>query len=283
VAQLQVLSATDAGADSKILEAGFGAVWAASSDGLLKVSATGMPDVVLSGQVIDIGLGPKTVFALVAGDRNGLVEVDPTTGKTLRHWALAPSATSLVVTAGAAYVDHATYPATIDRIDLKTGVLRPIVVSAAPDGLVGGQALAAGDGLVWAAAAATVFGLDPTNLSVRKTGHLSSAVDDLWFGDGSVWASSKGYGAGVHRIDPATGSEVARVASDAIQIAFSPHGVWLSAAAGPTEIDPTTAAVLATLPDSDVLGSDAAGIAVVDGEVWVDYKDSGQLQRIKVP
>ncbi len=283
VAQLVALPATGALVSSSILESGFGSVWAASTDGLVKLSATGGISGGLAGTVLDVALGSNAVYALVGGDRNQLLEVDPSTVKALRHWTLADAAKSLVVAGDAAYVDHGTYPATIDRVDLKTGAIRTVTLKAITDSLVPGQALAAGDGLIWATDGTTVLGLDPTDLSVRRTGHISLGVEDIWFGDGSVWAAARGYGGGVHRIDPATGSETARVTSDAVQIAFSPHGVWLSATAGPVEIDPSTTAVLATLPARDVLSSDAAGMAVVGPEVWVDYADTGQIQRIKVP
>lgn len=282
-AQLQVIATNQIDTDAERLLPGFGMVWAASTDGLLKVSASGTPDALVPGPVTDIAVGSRAVYALTSGDTNELVEVDPSSGKTLRHWTLAPGAKSLVVAGDAAYVDHGTHPATIDRIDLKTGRIKPIVVGAATDGLAGGQALAAGAGLVWATDGMTVYGLDPTDLAVRRTVQLSSRVDDIWFGDGSVWVAAEQYRQGVHRIDPATGVETAHVAADAVQIAFSPHGVWLSASDGPIEIDPTTAAVAATLPASDASWNDAFGIAVVGDEVWVAYKGEGELQRIKLP
>jgi hypothetical protein len=71
-----------------------------------------------------------------------------------------------------------------------------------------------------------------------------------------------------------------RSASDATQIAFSPHAVWLAAAAGPTAVDPVTAK---TQPARAIpAGSQSsAGIAVVGNEVWIAYTAIGTLVRIR--
>jgi hypothetical protein len=283
VAPLQAIDTSQVGLSTTTMLPGFGAVWAASDDGLLKVSATGTPDAVLTGTVPDIAIGTIAVYAIVGGDANLLVEVDPSSGRALRHWKLASGARSLAVTGDAAYVAHATYPMTIDRVDLRTGRLRSVTVNAAADGLASFQALAAGGGLIWATDGTTVVGLDPAELSVRATVHPSLHVDDLWFGDGSLWAASASYHGGVARIDPTTATQAARIASDAIEVAFSPHGVWLTASDGLAEVDPATSAIVAALMPGDISGTNAAGIAVVGDEVWVDYKDTGQLQRVKVP
>lgn len=283
VAQLQVIDTSQIGLSTTTMLAGFGVVWAASDDGLLKVSATGTPDAVLTGTVLDIAIGATAVYAIVGGDASLLVEVDPSSGRALRHWKLASGARSLAVTSDAAYVAHATYPMTIDRVDLRTGRLRSVTVSAAADGLASFKAIAAGGGLVWATDGTTVVGLDPAELSVQATVHPSLHVDDLWFGDGSLWAASASYHGGVARIDPSTATLTVRIASDAIQVAFSAHGVWLSASDGLAEVDPATSAIVAALPPGDISGTNSAAVAVVGDEVWIDYKDTGQLQRVKVP
>lgn len=286
VPQLQTLSPIYIGsADGQFMQAGFGAVWVASpTHGLLKVSDSGTYDAVSDATtVLDVGIGSTAVLALAGGASSQLVAVDPKTGRTLRTWPLAAGAKSLVVAGDVAYVDHGTHPATIDRIDLKTGALRSVVLSAMSGSLAGGQALAAGGGLIWGTDGTIVLGLDPADLSVRMMGKVSPSVDNIWFGDGSIWAAGEMYGGGVHRIDPTTMTEAAEVASDAVQIAFSPHGVWVSATAGPAELDPTTAAVIATLSPGDVVAGDSAGLAVLGAEVWVAYKGEGEIQRIKVP
>ncbi len=285
-AALQSIDASQVGLYTNVMLSGLGAVWAASDDGLLRVSATGTPDAIVAGSVPDVAIGATDVYAIVAGDTgtDTLVEVDPTSGRTLRHWGLAPAAKSVVVADRVAYVAHATHPMTIDRIDLSTGKLRTASVTAAQDGASTFQSLAAGAGLIWATDGTTVVGLDPTDLSVHETVHPTLGVEDIWYGDGGLWVASAAYHGGVARIDPATGAQAVRVALDAVQVAFSAHGVWLSASDGPIEIDPTTGVVLATLPETDPsTTTGTSGIAVIGDEVWVDRQADGVLERIKVP
>ena len=127
----------------------------------------------------------------------------------------------------------------------------------------------------------TLSKLDPTSLSLRAS-TLLPLVTDIWFGDGALWAASDQPDGGVLRIDPSSGCVVAQTTSDAIQIAFSPAAVWLSAAAGPTALDPNTGVIRATTAPSSVLSGDGAGIAVVGNEVWVCYADLGKLQRLQI-
>lgn len=109
----------------------------------------------------------------------------------------------------------------------------------------------------------------------------ASSVADIWYGDGSVWAASADPGGGVYRVNPTTGHVEAHNALDALQIAFSPHQVWLSASAGPSGVNPLTARPIAALPPSKVMSGGSAGIALVDGQLWVTYGDIQQLQRIR--
>lgn len=286
VPQLDALPVTEPGAQgATVMAPGFGAAWFASSTmGLLRwPPSAASPDPVLLDSVVDVGVGQRSVYALVGGNGSEVIEIDPASSKELRHWRLSPSVKSMVVTPAAVYVDHADYPAMIDRIDLRSGAVRSTVEAALSNGVATGQSLASGDGLIWMTDGSQLLGLDATTLAVRRTGHLTSAVDDLWFGDGALWAAGQQPMSGVHRIDPESVAETARVAADAVQIAFSERGVWLSAAAGPTELDPTTASVIGVLPPTDVLDSDAFAIGVLDGQVWVVYKGSGMLQRIRLP
>jgi hypothetical protein len=206
-----------------------------------------------------------------------LIEFDPRLMKTKRQWTLPAGAHSLAAADHQIYVALNASPPVVERIDLQTGVTRRAAIRHA-SGLAQDRAIAAAPGRVWVIGGTSLYRLDPSTLSVVSS--TSLGVSDIWFGDGSLWAASENPNGGVDRIDPNSGRILASDNSDAIQIAFSPHTVWLAAAAGPTAIDPITAHREAALPTANVLSQGAGGIAVVGNEVWTVYTDLGKLQRI---
>jgi hypothetical protein len=276
--QLKVLSSASVPIDGQTLLAGLGAVWAASSKGLVKLSVPdASPAIVVNQPVDDIALSPTWVYALTP---NQLLEVAPQTLRVTRRWNLGANPMSIASSAAAVYVLYNQTPPAVDRIDIQTGAVAHSVISRLPD-LAKGRAIAFGGGAVWVTSGMILSKLDPTTLSLRASTPLP-LVTDIWFGDGGLWAASDQPDGGVLRIDPSSGCVVAQTTSDAIQIAFSPAAVWLSAAAGPTALDPITGVIRATTAPSSVLSGDGAGIAVVGNEVWVCYADIGKLQRLQI-
>jgi hypothetical protein len=281
---LHVASTTRPGLDSKVMESGFGFVWAISSRGLDKVAASGAVSPVITGAFEDIAIGKESIYALKGGTVSELDEIDPSTGEELRHWPLANGARSLALSDSVAFIVHSSYPATVDRVDLSSGSIKTFTVNEMTGGVIKGQALAYGADRLWSSSdGTTIYGLDPTTLTVNTTAHVSTATTSVWFGNGSVWTSGDGYHAGIHRVDPATGSDVADLMNDAIQLAFEPKGVWISATDGPAQIDSSSAKMLAAVPSADAASNYSGGIAVLNDTVFVAYVESGQLQQIEIP
>jgi hypothetical protein len=283
-AQLGIIASRSEPIDHEPLLTGFGAVWSASSSGLVELSTpTASPKIVINQPIDDIALAGSSVFAL-SRSSNQLLQFDPHSLHVTRRWSLRVGAWSIAASPESVYIAFTTTPVSVDRVDLGTDVLTHAVVRSAQSLSQVGRSIAFGDDAVWIVADDDVYRLDPTLMSaLGPATPVGTVSDDVWFGDGSLWTASQNTYGGVDRIDPANGCIVARAHADAIQIAFLPHAVWLSAAAGPRALDPMTAATTAIVPPTKVLDSDSAGIAVVGDEVWADYGDIGQLQRIELP
>jgi hypothetical protein len=279
---LRVLGTTLVPIDRGVLHVGLGAVWSASSHGLVRLSlGTAQPTVVLSSPVDDIALAGCCIYAL-SGSTNKLIEYDPRLMKTTRQWTMPAGAHSLAAADHRIYVALSGPPAAVERIDLQSGATQRTTVAHA-SGLARDRAIAASPDRVWVTDGNNLYVLDPATLKTLKSINLPALVSDVWFGDGSAWAASQDPNGGVTRIDPASGRVLASVnTSDAIQMAFAPHAVWLAAAAGPTAIDPVTGATETSLPFPSVVDKDSAAIAVVGNQVWTVYADAGKLQRILV-
>jgi hypothetical protein len=276
---LQVAGPIDSTVRANVLQAGFGAVWAATQSGLMKLSVPGAsPTTVLANPIYDVALSSTSVFALSNGTGE-LLEIDPASLKVVNRWAIEPGAHSLAAGPDAAYVDYQGSPPRLVRYDAKTKATLSVDVADMTSS-TSGREIAVDGSSVWMTDGRRLVRLDPTNLSSHGLTALPFGIDDLWLGDGALWAASTAQYGGVVRIDPQTGCSTLQAQSDAIQIAFSPHGVWLAAAGGIIALDPVSAQKVAELPTTDVLGNDAAGIAVVGDEVWTSYLGSG-LQRIK--
>lgn len=277
IRQLHVLTRRAVPIDGPPLQAGLGAVWSASSSGLIELSGpAGKPRIVVHGPVDDVALSSARVYAL-SGEQHALVEVDPRTLQVRRRWRIGGEAHSLTVDDHNAYVARATAPAMIERVGLTTGAVRSAVIHGT-SGLAQDRSIAIGADKLWVIDGGTLYWLDPSTMSVL--GSRSLGASDIWFGDGSLWAASEQPNGGVERIDPRTARIIAHSNADAIQIAFSPRTVWLSAAAGPTAIDPQTARTTAAVAPRQVLSSGDGGIAVVGNQVWTTYTDIKQLQRL---
>lgn len=275
--RLRLLPSTSVPIDRAPLEAGLGAVWSASSSGLVKLSLpAAIPTIIVHDPIDDVALSASCVYALSAAKRE-LLEVDPSSLKVNRRWTVSPDAHSIVATDQNVYIAAASSPTGIERVDLSSGaVTRSTVRGAAATSQ--DRAVAYGAGKLWVTDGSRLYWLDPTRLSVL--GSRGLAVSDIWFGDGSLWAASENPNGGVFRIQPATGRIAATSTADAIEIAFSPRAVWLAAAAGPTAVDPARARTLAAVPATQALSSGSAGIVVAGDQVWTTYADVMKLQRM---
>jgi hypothetical protein len=276
VRHLHALPSSRVPIDGQPLEYGFGAVWSASSSGLVELSVPGgEPRILVREPIDDVALFRLRVRA-VARHGQGARTGSP---HETRHSQLGvdQGSRSLVGAPHAVYVAYASETTGVQRIDLSTGAVTRSPVPNAT-GLANDHAIAYGAGRPWLADTGTIYRLDPTRLSVNGSAGL--AVSDIWFGDGSLWAASDSADGGVERISPNTGQVTARVNSDAMQIAFSPEMVWLASARGPTAVQADTAHRVVTLPPQHVLDDDSADIAVVGNQVWTTYADLRRLQRL---
>jgi hypothetical protein len=264
--------------DGPPLEAGLGAVWSASSSGLVELlPPAATPKIIVHEPIDDIALSSSCVYAL-SRQKGELLEIDPHSLKINRKWKVGPDAHSITATDQNVYVANASEPTGIERVNLLSGAITRTVIHGA-SGLAQDRAIAYGAGTLWVTDGSSLYRIDPTRLSIR--GSTSLGVSDIWFGDRSLWAASEIPNGGVDRIDPATARILATSNADAIQIAFSPGAVWLAAAAGPTAIDPATAHTIAVVPPAKVPTQGDAGIAVVGNQIWTTYGDVMKLQRIR--
>jgi hypothetical protein len=237
------------------------------------------PTVVMPSATDDIAISGCCVYAL-SGSTDRLIEFDPHLMKVTRQWTLPAGAHSLVTGDHQVYVAFNGPPVAVESINLQGGATRHAVIPHA-SALAPDRAIAAAPGRLWVLDGSTLYGLNPATLSTISS--TSADATNIWFGDGSLWAANGAHPhGGVVRIDPASGRVLANVDSDALQIAFSPHSVWLSSISGLTAVDPVTAKVETILPVDKVLSQNNAGIAVVGNQIWNDYIDIGKLQRIQI-
>jgi hypothetical protein len=275
--RLRVISSISVPIDGAPLEGGLGAVWSASSSGLVQLSlSAGRPKIVVREPIDDLALSASRVYALSI-KRREVVEVDPHSLQVTRRWRVAPNAHSITTSDQDLYIAVASAPVGVERVNLRTGTITRSVIAGA-SALAQDRAIAFGAGKLWVDDGGSLYRLDPARLSVL--GSTGLAASDIWFGDESLWAASDTPKGGVERIDPTTARIVDRSNADAIQIAFAPGIVWLAAAAGPTAVNSETARTIAALPPARVPTQGDAGIAVVGNEVWTTYGDVMTLQRI---
>jgi hypothetical protein len=280
VPHLRVVATTSVPIDRAPLQVGFGAVWSASTHGLVRLSMpAAQPTVVMPSPTDDIAISGCCVYAL-SGATNRLIEFDPRLMKITRQWTLQSGAHSLVAGNHQIYVAFNGPPVAVESVNLQGGATRHAVIPHA-SALAPDRAIAAAPGKLWVLDGSSIYRLNPATLATVSS--TSADATNIWFGDGSLWAANGAHPrGGVERIDPASGRVLAHVDADALQVAFSPHAVWLSALAGLTAVDPVTAKVESILPVENVLSQDNAGIAVVGNQIWNDYIDIGKLQRIQV-
>lgn len=159
----------------------------------------------------------------------------------------------------------------LDRNDPQLGPLEVVLPESA-------FAAAVADDTVWIAGLERrVFAVDAATGDVQRTLAVGGAPRGVALADGDVWVSLRDERA-VARIDATTGDEITRIdtAGQPWPIAAGRNTLWVATLEGRLlRIDPSTNAVTARA----TVGTDARGIAVTDGAVWVTSQ-SGSVTRV---
>lgn len=151
--------------DGPPLQSGFGALWSASSRGLLRIMpGTEKSQILLHGSIDDVAIAGHSVFAL-SRSRGTLYRVDPDSLRTTRRWRLRADPHSLVATPSAVFVDFTSASSQVARIDLESGRTRysPLPAGTGPSQ---DQSIAVGSGSVWELSEGSLYRLDPVRLVV---------------------------------------------------------------------------------------------------------------------
>jgi hypothetical protein len=259
---------------------GFGAVWSASGRGLIRFALTGKAKDVLAKPVKDIALSSHAVVVLLDQTRE-MDLFNPASLTVSRRWQLAATGVSVTARGDVAYVVQGSGPSRISRIDLSSGAMTTRALPGS-DSPAADRSIAVGGGSLWYAAGSRIYQLNPRLLTTERSIRSPITISSVWFGDAAVWASSENPGGGVFHFNPSTRRLITTEHTDAIQIAFSPHTVWLAAAAGATALQPATGALVGAIPTRDVPDDSSAGIAVVGSQVWVDNANHGIVQILHV-
>jgi YVTN family beta-propeller protein len=209
-------------------------VWVATSDpsGML-VSATRIdPQFDTLGATVRVGNIVPNTPAAIAGSAGTLwvapfsgdaTELDPRTGRVVRHVDPNAAATGVGVGSGAVWVSDSSAD-TVTRVD-PTGLTTPIAVGHFPSGL------AVGDGGVWVADRGddAVVRIDPDTRAATATIPVGDSPTSVAVGDGSVWVANSGDGT-VTRIDPASDKATATitVGGSPQAIAIGDGRAWVS-------------------------------------------------------
>jgi DNA-binding SARP family transcriptional activator/ABC-type branched-subunit amino acid transport system substrate-binding protein len=255
------------------------------------------------GTLVAIAAVTAGVLALGGGSahavgNNEVAAIDSTGGAPISYTTVGTTPGDVAIGAGGIWVLNAD-DRTISHLDPKTRkVVQTFAVSGQP------TELAAGDGAVWVgsnsvtsgsrviesdAATTDVSRVDPASNQVTNTAHLfgpsatlpgtTMGVTPLAVGGGGVWAVDPD--GSISRLDPATGTRVARVPTNATAVAVGDAGVWIVEAAGDTpevaHIDTRTNRVDRTFP---IQTSALVGIAVGAGSVWATDPSEGVVWRI---
>ncbi len=250
-----------------------------------------------------LAAGAVAVLALTGGTSqalggNEVAAMSAANGRHLSYTGVGTTPGNIVFGDGGVWVLNAD-DRTITHIDPATRrVLKTFATSGQPTDL------AVGDGALWVGSAAAGRGLiesgaqtvavsrvDPASTAVTKTVHLpgSSASLELapTFGVSAIAVSRRAVWAvnpdgSISRIEPATGSLVARVrAARAKAIAAGDAGIWfvtsVRGAPAVARVDPHTNGVGETIP---VETSSLVGIAVGAGSIWATDPYDGVIWRI---
>jgi DNA-binding beta-propeller fold protein YncE len=192
---------------------GFGAIWGAGQDGLVRI------DLRTNRVVATIPLPPDTFRGGIAfgegavwvtsGTVDVVYRVDPATNRLAATIPVPDWPSEIVVAAGTVWVTHLDPPPNagfLTRIDTRTNkLLTPIQVPSNP-GL-----LRYGLDAVWASGRLTYNRIDPRRGTVTQPPHPVGDIGAA--GGGALWGTytNSDDDAGVQRVDPDTGQVVARI------------------------------------------------------------------------
>jgi len=164
----------------------------------------------------------------------------------------------------------------VARIRLVRGAVAPL----------GGGALTAGEGAVWAMTdvRSMLLRIDPARNAVEARIKVPP-TEAIAAGDGAVWLSHPADNT-VTRVDPATNKVTARITTgpQPAGIAVARDGVWVANDGGPSvsRIDPVTNRVVATIrvgPKRACCAGHMSLVAVPHG-VWVGVSNANELVRV---
>ena len=177
--------------------------------------------------------------------------------------------------------DAASGSATVDTVPARTASSSVVeatvsVVPPPPSVELGGAAWSAksGFGAVW-------IQVDPPVDQIVKVDEATAEVvlsidgTGVAIGDGVLWVAN-GPAGEVYKMDPVTGEVLLTTAApDAYYVAVGAGAVWAPNPSGVSRLDPTTGAVIATIPVAAV-----TDLIATDEAVWVTDKEAGTVTRI---
>jgi hypothetical protein len=282
------------------VDVGFGAIWVAGQDALLRIDPRTNQVVAtiptpLTGENASIAFGEGAVW-VTSGQANGVVyRIDPAANRVTAAIGVPGGAFGIVVAAGTVWVTQflpEPDPGIVARIDARTNQLRsPVEVPNLPG------AIRYGLDAIWVTSRFTVSRIDPRSGTVTQPLHRVGNV--MAVGGGALWGTyaNSADDAGVQRVDPGTGRVVATIRIPyGVVMAFGLGTLWVAQDASttvgtPDEPDRTKPGRLYRIdPGSNrVLGRPVplpgiapTALAVGEGAVLVGELDRKTLTRFNL-
>jgi YVTN family beta-propeller protein len=260
------------------IAAGFGSLWATSSDGQTVAAIDPKRHVVRD--TIHVGSGPSGIAVgsgaiWVANSLSGTISrIDPTTSSVVQTIPLGTRPAD--VAAGNASV-WAAIPSSnsIVQIDANTGrSVKTLHLEAPP------TAIAFGGGAVWIASeeGRTVSRVDPGMDAVTQTVSVGGGPSAVAYGAGAVWVANSLDGT-VARIDPVRGAVEAtiRVGNGPDSLAITRAGIWASDEfdGSASLIDPRRNVVIRRVRT----GGSPTAVASIGASTWIAVRAQGPSHR----
>ena len=227
-----------------------------------------------------VAVGEGSVWTVHLDD-NRISKIDPRSNEVVARGS-APGPKAVVAGAGSVWVVNGD-GGTVTQLDERSAAQLHVVQVPGSTEL-----LAFGSGAVWAASPLTgvVVQINPRSSGVSGTTEVPArrgALKAVAVGEGAVWISSNDIVAdqyGVFRIDPATGTVVARIRLrlGAQGVGAGEGAVWVANPLGDTvsQIEASTNRVVRTIR----VGKDPIAVATGEGAVWVTNYGDGTVSRI---
>jgi glutamine cyclotransferase len=204
--------------------------------------------------------------------------VDAATGTHTATIHVSPAPEGIAVTADGVWVatHHGDPTGSLTRIDPATNGVSARVAAGLTQDCCGPQGVAATDSTVWSTVPNlnAIVRVDTASGTVSATIPANPACGPVAAAADAVWAVSSCDVGNVYRVDPATNKLVAtiKVSGIATDVAIGQGAIWVlthtldpsSGAGALVRIDPATNRIVGTMAVAD-----AAGVAVVGGDVYV--------------